>query len=158
MLNKINEDLQIQIEALYEFALNNSHNEYQVVDMFIIEPALAQRILEETGVDVAGFVVSIDNYSILHTLLRHGNPVKEALHGQIAVTKADFMQIPDILSSPDKIMFDVKKQGKEMVKETLVFTKEVEHCYFVLKEIRRVIKKGKINRLILQTMYIRKKT
>ena len=45
-----------------------------------------------------------------------------------------------------------------MIKETLIFTKETQHCYFVLKEIRRVTKKGKTNRLILQTMYIRKKT
>jgi len=47
---------------------------------------------------------------------------------------------------------------KGMIKETLIFTKETQHCYFVLKEIRRVTKKGKTNRLILQTMYIRKKT
>jgi len=55
--------------------------------MFHIGAELAQKILEETGIDVKGFVVSIDNYSILHTLLRHGNPAKEAVHAQIAVTK-----------------------------------------------------------------------
>ncbi|MCC7246106.1 MAG: hypothetical protein IT269_10525 [Saprospiraceae bacterium] len=152
------EDIRLQISALYEFALNNPRNEYQVIDMFMIDTALSQKILEKTGIDVDGFWVSIDNYSIVHTLFRHGNPAKEALHGQVAVTKADFLAIPDIILSMDNIVLDVKKQGKSMIKETLIFTKETDNCHYVLKEIRRVTKKGKINRLILQTMYIRRKT
>ena len=102
-------------------------------------------------------MVSVDNYSIFHTLARHGNPAKEAQHGQIAVTKADFTRLPQILVDPDSIRLDTRTLGKGVLKETLVFTKELEHGYFVMKEIRRVTKKGKSNRLILQTMYIRRK-
>lgn len=151
-------DIRQEVEALYDFAINNPLNEYQIVDLFQIETELAQHIRELTGVETEGFMVSIDNYSILHTLLRHGNPAKEAKHGQIAVAKEDFVRLPEILSSPDIIRLEFKEKGKSVVKETLIFTKELEHCYFVLKEIRRVTKKGKINRLILQTMYIRRKT
>ncbi len=149
--------IQSQIEALYEFALNNPENIYQVVDLLQVGEALAEKIYEETGIDVLDFLVSIDNYSIIHTLLRHGNPAQEAKQGQIAVTKADFTKLLEIVTMPDSVRLDAKVYGNGVVKETLIFTKEFEHFYVVAKEIRRVLKKGKPNRLILQTMYIRKK-
>jgi len=124
--------------------------------MFQIGSELVHHIFEATGVDTDGFMVSIDNYSILHTLQRHGNPVKEAKHGQIAVTKSDFTKLPEILSSPDSVRLDVIIRKNGVQRDTLIFTKSFEHRYFVLKEIRSVIKKGKVNRLILQTMYIRR--
>ena len=148
------ENIQQQIEALYDFTLDNPQNEYQVVDMFQVETELARQIFEATGIDTEGFMVSIDNYGIQHTLQRHGNPVKEAKHGQIAVTKSDFAKLPKILSSPDSIRLDSRTRREGVTKETLIFTKEMEQCYFVIKEIRRVVKKGKTSRLILQTMYI----
>lgn len=76
-----------QIEALYDFTLDNPTNEYKVVDIMPIETPLSEYIFRETGVDLRGFWFSIDNYNIVHTLLRHGNPVKESKHGQIAVQK-----------------------------------------------------------------------
>ena len=146
-----------QIEKLYEFALNNPRNEYQIVDIFQVEAELSLRIQKATGIIVEGFFVSIDNYSITHTLLRHGNPVKEAKHGQIAITKSDFLKLIDLLNNPDTIRLDIKTHRNSVVKETLIFSKEYEHCYVVAKEVRRVSKKGKVNRLVLQTMYVRKK-
>lgn len=145
-----------QIEALYDFALDNPTNAYKVVDIMPIDSLFAEYIFQETGVDLQGFWFSIDNYSIVHTLLRHGNPVKESKHGQIAVTKADFLQLPEILTSPDSIRLDFRLHGNAVVKESLIFYKSYEHHYIVAKEIRRVSKRGKKNRLVLQTMFIRK--
>lgn len=152
------EDIKSRIESLYEFALYNPTNEQRIIDIFQIEEALAVQIQESTGLELRGFFVSIDNYGIVHTLLRHGNPAKEAKHGQIAVTKADFVALVEVISAPDTIQLEAKTYGKGVIKETLIFKKEFEHYYIVVKEIRRVFKKGKINRLILQSMYIRKKT
>jgi hypothetical protein len=149
--------LKRKIEELYDFALNNSENGYQIVDLMDVSADLAEKILTETGVDVAGFILSIDNYGILHTLERHGNPVREKSRGQVAVTKADFPRLLEIINEYDSIRFDRRTYQKGVVKESLVFTKELENSYFVAKEIRRVTKKGKRNRLILQTMYIQKK-
>jgi hypothetical protein len=149
------DDAHQQIEDLYDFALENLENEYRVVDIFQIGAELARQIFEATGVDIEGFMVSIDNYSILHTLQRHGNPVKEAKHGQIAVTKSDFTKLPEILSAPDSVRLDIIIRKNGVQRDTLIFSKVFEHRYFVLKEIRSVSKKGKTNRLILQTMYIR---
>ncbi len=150
-------DIKSQIEALYDFALDNPQNEYKIIDIFRIEADFALKIQAATGIEVNGFIVSIDNYSIIHTLLRHGNPAKEAKHGQIAITKSDFIRLVDLLNAPDTIRLDIKTYKNGVVKETLIFSKEYEHYYVVAKEIRRVSKKGKTNRLILQTMYIRKK-
>lgn len=151
-------DISLQIEALYHFALNNPRNEYRVVDTIMIEAPLSEHIFRETGVDLHGFWIAIDNYSIVHTLLRHGNPAKESKHGQIAVAKSDFVRLPEILTAPDSIRLDSRILGNGVVKETLIFTKSYENYYVVAKEIRRVSKKGKVNRLILQTMFIRKRT
>lgn len=149
-------DIRQQIEALFDFALNNPLNEYRVVDIMPIEPLLWESILHKTGVDLRDFWFSIDNYSIVHTLLRHGNPAKESKHGQIAVTKDDFTLLPEILTSPDSIRLDIRTYGNSIKKESLIFYKSYEHHYVVAKEIRRVFKKGKVSRLILQTMFIRK--
>jgi hypothetical protein len=151
------DELKRKIEELYEFALNNRANSYQVVDLMEISADLAEKILLTTAVDVSGFTLSIDNYGILHTLERHGNPVREKARGQIAVTKADFTRLLDIINEFDSIRFDKRTHQNGVVKESFIFTKELENSYFVAKEIRHVTKKGKRNRLILQTMYIQKK-
>jgi hypothetical protein len=151
------DELKRKIEDLYDFALNNPENSYQIVDLAEVSADLAEKILTTTGVDVSGFTLSIDNYGILHTLERHGNPVREKSRGQVAVTKGDFTRLLDIISDYDTIRFDKRMYQNGVVKETFVFTKELENSYFVAKEIRRVTKKGKRNRLILQTMYIQKK-
>jgi hypothetical protein len=146
------------IEELYDFTLKDLNNTYKIVDLWKIDTKLAQKIFEATGVDVEGFSVAIDNYGISHTILNHGNPLKEALRGQIAVTKSDFTKIIDVLHEADKIRLDIKSFKNNVTKETLVFVKEFDDRYFVAKEIRRVTKKGKHNRLVLQTLYILKKS
>jgi phage-Barnase-EndoU-ColicinE5/D-RelE like nuclease3 len=145
------------IEELYDFTLTDLNNTYKIVDLWNIETGLAQKIFKETGVDVEGFSVAIDNYGISHTMLNHGNPLKEALRGQIAVSKSDFNKIIDVLQQADSIRLDIKTIKNNVTKETLVFVKEFDDRYFVAKEIRRVTKKGKRNRLVLQTLYILKK-
>ena len=99
------EELKRKIEELYDFALNNPENSYQIVDLMEISVNLAEKILATTGVDVSGFILSIDNYGILHTLERHGNPVREKARGQLAVTKTDFTHLLDIVSEYDSIRF-----------------------------------------------------
>lgn len=81
------------IDELYEFTLTDLNNTYQIIDLWKIDAVLSQKIISETGINVEGFSIAIDNYSITHTLLKHGNPIKEALRGQIAVTKLDFIKI-----------------------------------------------------------------
>jgi hypothetical protein len=142
-----------QINELYDLALDNPDNIHYVLDLYRIDENLGAIIRAVTGVDVTHFWISIDNYGIAHAHQRHGNATKEANRGQIAIQKHHFAQILPIICNADNIRYDVRN-GKEV----LIFEKEMEGYYFVLKELRRVTKKGKQNRLMLQTFYIKKKT
>ncbi len=100
------------IEELYEFTLTNLSNTYKIIDIWEIDSALAQKIISETGTNAEGFSIAIDSYGISHTLLKHGNPLKEALRGQIAVTKSDFVKIIDVIRGADSIRLDTKTYKK----------------------------------------------
>jgi hypothetical protein len=142
-----------QIDELYDFALNNIENEYRRLDLFVVNQELGTRIKHLTGIDITEFIVTLDTYSILHTLERHGNPVKEAKRGQLGVQKHHFKEILEVLLEPDSVTYNIRSN-----RESLIFEKKKGDQYFVIKEIRSVTKKGKQNRLVLQTFYIQKKT
>ena len=142
------------IEELYEATINDPHNTHRVVDLCEVDSILAQRILLETGVNVEGFTITLDNFGINHIVSRHGNSDKEALRGQIAVTKLDVIKIIDVIQEADTINLEIEMFNNGVKRETLIFTKKFEDKYFLVIEIRRVTKKGKKNRLVLKTLYI----
>lgn len=94
----------------------------------------AALILEKTGLDVRGYTRVIDNYGVRHTIKQHGNEVKEAKRGQIAVTLDDFSKIALITSAPDDIFADGKnKIGRDVI----VFVKVIEGIgYRHVEEVR----------------------
>jgi hypothetical protein len=142
-----------QLDALYELALYNPKNLHQIVDLGVIDETVGSFILKTTGLDVTNYLISIDNYSIIHTLQRHGNPVKEAAKGQLAVQKEHFHEVLSVILEADSVRYDFRRG-----KEALIFEKRKDPLYFVVKELRQVVKKGKQNRLMLQTFYIKKKS
>jgi len=148
-------EIREQIEKVYNAALS-LENEHIILDMGIIDENLANRIKEKTELDFSGYYISIDNYSIKHTLEKHGNPITEAKRGQINISKEDFFLLPEIIFNFDNVSYDKKLNKKGANSECLKFEKTIGDVYFVIKEIRTVIKKGKINRIVLQTMYKRK--
>ena len=149
-----------RIEELYELTINDPYNTHRIVDLCEVDSTLARRILLETGVNVEGFTITItlDNFGINHILSRHGNSDKETSRGQIPATKSNLIALMSIIQNADTIRLDVKTFRNHVEKETLVFIKEFENRYFVAMEIRRVVKKGKKNRLVLQIFYIIKGT
>jgi len=145
-----------QIETLYQSALS-LQNDYLIVDIGVVDETFAERIKKSTGFDFTGYVISIDNYSIKHILEKHGNPIREAKRGQISITKEDFLLLPKLLFEFDSVKYDVKiKNINHTKRESLIFEKTIGDTYFVVKEIRTVSKKGKVNKITLQTMYKRK--
>jgi hypothetical protein len=142
-----------QIETLCEYALHDPSNDHQVlILMENLEENIIERIKTETGIDLTGFAIEIDNYGIKHAFEGHGNPIKEAKHGQIAITEEDYLLIPLIIMDFDKVSYNEMINGKT-VEPALVFEKEIDGRYFVVKQIKIVTKKGKRNRLIFKTMY-----
>jgi hypothetical protein len=152
------DELKRKIEDLYDFALNNPENELRIIEITRIEKELAEAIQLKTGIDLSDFVIAIDNYGIKHTIERHGDAKKEARFGQIAIQKSDFSLIEKIVREADSIRYDPRqKTPKSVVIETFIFEKEIDDVYYVVKDVRRVTKRGKRNTLVFQTMYKKKR-
>ena len=109
----------------------------------------ADFLLKKTGLDLKGYSHSIDNYSILHILKKHGSK-KELQRGQIPVTIKDIQNFPTIVSDYD----DVKYAGKSRIgRDTIRFEKNIGDNLVLVFEEMRIGKKL----LALSTMYIQKK-
>ena len=109
----------------------------------------ADFLLKKTGLDLKGYSHSIDNYSILHILKKHGSG-KELQRGQIPVTIKDIQNFPTIVSDYD----DVKYAGKSKIgRDTIRFEKNIGDNLVLVFEEMRIGKKL----LALSTMYIQKR-
>jgi len=108
--------------------------------------------LQEIGLDLLGYVITIDNYGILHALNRHSN---EPDQNQISLTEEYFEKLEQIIQESDTIE-EVSRHNKS----ALQFTKLLENEYFSIFEIVTVTgekkKLYKKNRIHFKTMFIRK--
>jgi hypothetical protein len=50
-----------------------------------------------------------------HVLKGHGDEKKEKQYGQIAINENDFKRIPEIVSSPDLVMFGAKRHKNDVL-------------------------------------------
>jgi phage-Barnase-EndoU-ColicinE5/D-RelE like nuclease3 len=150
---EIDESLKTKIYELYDECVNSIEPFHRKLDLFIVPDELAQRILDETGINVAGHWVCFDNYGILHALEHHGNPISESKRGQIAVEREDFITMLEVFLYPDEI-----KIVDETKKVLIQFIKRINDKMYVVKEIRTITsqKKKKISRLVFHTMYKKK--
>lgn len=99
----------------------------------------------ENGVDIRGFSHSIDNFFINHALNNHGNEETEKSRGNIPISNEDIKKIPDILQSPDYIIYGGRtKTGNKAI----VFAKNINSSAVFEEEVRN----GKM-RLAAQTLY-----
>lgn len=68
------------------------------------------------GIDLSEFSHAIDTYAIQHTMEKHGSGAKEHLRGQIPVSEADLMSIPDVVMNPDAIRVGQKNRvGRSLI-------------------------------------------
>ena len=152
------EKIKENIFALYDECLETHTPFHRKLDLFIVPNGIIERVLSETGVNLEGHWVCIDNYGILHTLEHHGNPLSEARRGQIAVDKEDFVRFIEVFLNPDAMeLVGTTKQTKLPL---IQFVKTIENSVFVLKEVRTVtsVRKQKVSRLVFHTMYKLKAT
>ncbi len=121
----LNQDLVKELNDLYEFALQDTESALKIVDIGLVDEALAQRIQENTGLNLLGFRISVDTFSIKHIMKQHGNPFTEAQRGQIAVEKSDFFMILDMVQQADQITKDqrISTKNKQIIQESLVLRK-----------------------------------
>jgi len=140
------------IEKFVEETLNDEKNELKIIDLGKIEEKFYQRILDETEEDLNGFLISIDSYSIRHSLNRHGLD-KEQNNTQLPIDETDFSELIEVVFEADIILKDEKKG-----KQSIIFHKEKQTTLIAIFEIRRITskKKKKVSRIMLQTLYKKK--
>jgi hypothetical protein len=127
------------------------------IDVCIVPDYLVKLVFEVTTIDIANYMITIDNYGISHTLLQHGNPISEAKRGQVAIEKEDFIKWIAVVLQPDNIV--LLENTKRTNLPQIQFEKVIDNKKIVVKEIRTVTstKKKKVSRLVFQTMYKFKK-
>jgi hypothetical protein len=150
---EISEEIKQKIFELYDECVYSTTPFHRKLDLFIVPDELAQKILEETKIDVSGHWVCVDNYGIIHALEHHGRPISENKRGQVAVMKEDFVTMLQVFLHPDEIkaMGNTKNSQKPIIQ----FVRKIEDKIFVVKEVRTItsLKKNKVSRLVFQTMY-----
>ena len=148
------------IDALFDFVVTSSANDFWRIDIGEVSEDLAQNIYKTTGFELLGYTISMDSYWFRHILNQHGISESEVTRGQINIQKKDLRFIVSILETPD-ILTDV---GKSRLGHPCILLEKIIHDkhYFALWEIRTVqsVQKLRIkkHRFILHTYYIRKKT
>lgn len=138
-----------QLSRFIDEAIDNK-NVGQKMYLGIINGELAQRIYDDTGVDVNGLNLTLRKSEIRKIFKDHGDIEREKLRGQISVTKQDMINIPKIISEPDEIIHDT--QGFEGSGDAITFKKSMNGIVTAVT----YLSKGPHD-LIVQTMYINKK-
>jgi hypothetical protein len=119
------------------------------LDLVPVEPDLAGRIREATGIDVQGFTHSADSGAIRHWWKVHGPEGRRVPLDSRAMSLDDLQRIPEILSAPDNVT-----QGRSPSQQgrtpTVQFSKRIGDEYFYVEEIRQPS-----GRLAFKTFYVK---
>lgn len=138
----------MNLDELFDNSLSGGGNK-SFSNFGSVSPALVTLAKESIGLDISGWQHSIDESSIRHILKQHGNEKAENKRGQRAVTKADILMLPQIVSSFDSIDYTGTSDAGS---ETFLLRKEIGDEIFCVQEVRKRHKK-----IAVKTMWIRKK-
>lgn len=137
-----------KISGVVEAALDSGTTEAVLEEYHQVTADEGSRLKAATGLDVAGYQHSLDNYSVRHILKAHGSAQTEALRGQLPITHSDFANLPEIVTHWDKVeSAGTTPQGRE----TIRYTKTIGDTLFLVEEVRT-----KRKRLVPVSLYKRR--
>ena len=84
---EITNEIKQKIYDLYDECIESSEPFHRKLDLFVIPDTLAQKIMNETNIDVKGHWICIDNYGITHALEHHGKATSEAKGGKLLLKR-----------------------------------------------------------------------
>lgn len=138
-----------ELTEIFDIATSRRDGNKSFANIAKVSDVTASQIEKETGLNVKGWTHGIDEAAVRHIIKRHGDPVKEAKMGQIAVTKQDIEQIETVINSPDSVEYGgINDRGNE----TLIIKKTLGDKTICIQELRTGNKK-----LSVVSMYIKKK-
>jgi phage-Barnase-EndoU-ColicinE5/D-RelE like nuclease3 len=121
------------IADLVRTALSRASGNKAFFDLQPVNAPVADRVFAATGIDVHGWVHSIDESAVRHIFNRHGSTHTEMPRGQLAVTLEDLERIAEVVSAPDQIeATHPLADGTEVV----VFKKRLGHEVLYVQEMR----------------------
>ena len=116
-----------------------------------VPESTAQRVMQETGINISGYNAIIPGDSVRHIFKHHGDPILESARGQIAVSPEAVARIPEILSAPDKVTLSAKHDANG--RPALIFEKIIGDQYITVQAVSTGT-----HSLQADTLYIRKRT
>lgn len=91
-----------QLDAFLDEAINDSTFTKKIY-FGTVGTELAEQIMDATGWDFSGLNVTLRADNVRKIFSDHGRNATEASRGQRAVTKTDFLNIPEVIGDPDTI-------------------------------------------------------
>ena len=137
--------------SIIEFVQSSLTDKTNKQKKFLINAidAIEALVIEtEININVENYKRIIDNFGVKHTFKKHGNAIKEASRGQLAIEIDDFDYIANIVAEPDDIIFgEVNDMSNALIK----YMKNIDNIQYVYVEEIRTGRKE----LALQTFYKR---
>ena len=84
------------------------------------------------GIDVTNRNHVLSDNNIRHMLNEHGDPVREKQRGQIAITKRDIMNIPNIIKNPDNIVRGTYNKNSGTIRYIKNYTDNISYVVEVI--------------------------
>lgn len=97
-----NKNYIVDLENQIDNALSNSNSKAKIY-LGKVTNSVASKIKSLLGIDVKNRKHVLADNDIRHMINQHGNQDIESQRGQIAITKEDIKNIPDIINNPDSI-------------------------------------------------------
>lgn len=107
--------LRRSLQALLDFARRAPANETQTVDIGAVSAPVAKAIKDTTGLDVSGYSHSVDAFAIRHIFKGHGDAKKEAARGQLPITDADILSIPQVIENATHVVTGMVGRRKQAI-------------------------------------------
>lgn len=133
-----------QLLNFVQFALENRNTNKKLYFGRLPEK-IAARIRENTGLDVTNYNLALRASEVIKIINGHGNEKTESMRGQRAITPNDFLLIPEVIQTPDRITLSEKNlDGKPVIS----FEKTIDGRMTVVSYVSR-----KHRDLTVQTMF-----
>lgn len=138
----------LTIQDLLHYALETpGHQGKGIYIVGLVTDTLASKISLATGLQVAGYRITIDHSAIIHTLRQHGQAM-EVLRGQMILAETDLLDLAEWLANPTRVADAGQMKGQL---QCLLFEKITSTARLVA--IMEVRTRRDRQQLALKTLY-----